>query len=303
MHQLRHDEVLKITRSSVLFATHAHVLSDFEQTLVAEIGQRFVRFGRSAEVTPHEWPVLLDALAAMTRDRGSPPTCPEGAPPAARGVPSSRRNGDEHVLNKEAFSNINKVLSALVNAGGVRPEDEPDVSNALAALKAAEEADASAISDLQAKLADYDQRIAALETGVNGVVNITVTPPTNLTAQVGVSYSGVFSASGGKSPYQFDVVDGHLVGGLSLNATTGELAGTPETEGSFSFSVDASDADEVLSDPVTVTLIVAAATPVPVETQPGQSSGGDTVTQAAEPAAGTTQEATQTATQAAKALA
>jgi hypothetical protein len=59
-------------------------------------------------------------------------------------------------------------------------------------------------------------------------------------ATLGVEYSEVISVSGGTPPYQFVTDD--LPSGMTLNPTTGQLSGTPQTEGSLSFSVKVFDA-------------------------------------------------------------
>ena len=48
---------------------------------------------------------------------------------------------------------------------------------------------------------------------------------------VGSSYAGTVSATGGTAPYKFALADGHLPPGLALNATTGVVNGTPSAVG------------------------------------------------------------------------
>jgi Putative Ig domain len=55
-------------------------------------------------------------------------------------------------------------------------------------------------------------------------------------------YSASLTASGGRPPYQWNVVSGPLPAGVQLNATTGTLAGTATQSGTFPFTVRATDA-------------------------------------------------------------
>jgi hypothetical protein len=49
-------------------------------------------------------------------------------------------------------------------------------------------------------------------------------------AQVGVAYSATLAASGGTAPYTWTIASGSLPAGLSLNASTGVISGTPTTK-------------------------------------------------------------------------
>lgn len=60
---------------------------------------------------------------------------------------------------------------------------------------------------------------------------------------VGRSYSDTFAAVGGDSPYTYALASGALPTGLTLNTSTGELAGTPTAEGTYTFSVTATDSN------------------------------------------------------------
>nr|WP_245863727.1 IPT/TIG domain-containing protein [Caulobacter mirabilis] len=57
----------------------------------------------------------------------------------------------------------------------------------------------------------------------------------------GVAYSQTLIATGGVAPYSFAVTAGALPDGLSLDARTGVLSGTPASFGPYSFTVTASD--------------------------------------------------------------
>lgn len=85
-------------------------------------------------------------------------------------------------------------------------------------------------------------------TSAPATVTLTVSPPTvtytptsSLAGTVGAAYSqSLAGASGGATPYSYVLASGSLPPGLSL-ASNGSLAGTPTANGSFSFSVRATD--------------------------------------------------------------
>lgn len=74
-----------------------------------------------------------------------------------------------------------------------------------------------------------------------GAPTVTVNPAAATSAQITTAYSQTFSATGGTAPYTYAVTTGTLPAGLSLNASTGVLSGTPTTLGSSTFTVKATD--------------------------------------------------------------
>ena len=70
--------------------------------------------------------------------------------------------------------------------------------------------------------------------------SISLSPASLPNGTVGVTYSQSLSAAGGVAPYGFTLSGGALPPGLSLSAA-GLLSGMPSANGSFSFSVQASD--------------------------------------------------------------
>src|SRR5467141_1274830 len=60
-------------------------------------------------------------------------------------------------------------------------------------------------------------------------------------AQAGIQYQASLTATGGAPPYQWSIASGTFPPGLSLNAASGILSGTPSQGGQFDFSVQVSD--------------------------------------------------------------
>src|SRR6476620_4012783 len=63
-------------------------------------------------------------------------------------------------------------------------------------------------------------------------------------AAQGRAYVGQLEAGGGKEPYTWTVTAGTLPSGLSLNATTGRITGTPTVLGTRTFTVKATGTDD-----------------------------------------------------------
>jgi len=106
---------------------------------------------------------------------------------------------------------------------------------------------------------------------INIVSTLTITTPAQLTSGVvGTPYSLALAASGGRTPYTWSVTTGALSPGLSLNAATGVISGTPTTAGSYSFLLQVTDgagssANKLVTLAITATLAI---------TSPAQLPGG-----------------------------
>lgn len=70
---------------------------------------------------------------------------------------------------------------------------------------------------------------------------ILVSPSSLSSAIKSVSYSETITASGGSPPYLFSITDGALPPGLTFNSNTGEISGIPTDDGTFNFTVTATD--------------------------------------------------------------
>jgi Putative Ig domain len=88
----------------------------------------------------------------------------------------------------------------------------------------------------------------SLQQSATQTFSITVTvSPVSITTKgplfngiVGTPYSQTFSASGGTKPYHWSIVSGSIAG-LQLDSLSGTLQGTPQTAGTFSFTVQVTD--------------------------------------------------------------
>ena len=79
---------------------------------------------------------------------------------------------------------------------------------------------------------------------------------------VGSAYGSFVAASGGLAPYSWSVVAGSLPAGLSLNAASGSISGTPTAAGSSAFTVQVTDGQaptDVASAALSITVVAAPA--------------------------------------------
>ena len=89
------------------------------------------------------------------------------------------------------------------------------------------------------------------------VSGLAISTPASLPgATAGAAYSQALAAVGGIPPYQWTMVKGALPAGLTLNASTGIISGTPAAAGNFSITVQVADARPASASQV-FTLVVA----------------------------------------------
>ncbi|HUI83617.1 MAG TPA: Ig domain-containing protein [Candidatus Binatia bacterium] len=71
--------------------------------------------------------------------------------------------------------------------------------------------------------------------------NLRIAAPSSQGAIVGEYYGVLLSASGGASPYVWQLVGGNLPPGLRLHSDSGKISGRPTTPGEYHFAVSATD--------------------------------------------------------------
>lgn len=88
-----------------------------------------------------------------------------------------------------------------------------------------------------------DHLIIKAPSGVVDPSYVVINTGTMPTAQAGKPYSATLSASGGKTPYNWSITSGSLFPGLSLNAATGVISGTPTAGGKCTFTARVMDSN------------------------------------------------------------
>ncbi|WP_426789037.1 putative Ig domain-containing protein [Xanthomonas campestris] len=102
---------------------------------------------------------------------------------------------------------------------------------------------------------------------------VIVVAPTALPAATrGTAYSQTLSASGGTAPYTYAVSAGNVPAGLTL-ASNGTLSGTATVEGSFNFTVTATDANTFTASQAYAVTVAGPNLALPASTLPAGTAG------------------------------
>lgn len=106
---------------------------------------------------------------------------------------------------------------------------------------------------------------ATLSITVSAGGSIVITPASLPGAAVGTAYSQTLTASGGQAPYTWSISTGSLPVGMTLNASTGLISGTPTLPGSATFTVVATDSIRATGQ-ASFTIAIAASGTVTITT-------------------------------------
>jgi len=101
--------------------------------------------------------------------------------------------------------------------------------------------------------------IMASATSASAESFVTITSTALPAGEVGAGYTQTLEASGGAPPYTWSITDGSLPKGLSLDAESGAITGTPSAAGTSSFTVQVMDSSTPQAQTATANLSITVA--------------------------------------------
>lgn len=104
---------------------------------------------------------------------------------------------------------------------------------------------AAGISTFTAQVKDANNSTTAKTFSITVNAALSVTTQVLHDPYVGIAYSEVLTATGGKTPYTWSINSGTLPTSVSLNASTGAISGIPSAVGISTFTVQVNDANNI----------------------------------------------------------
>jgi hypothetical protein len=131
------------------------------------------------------------------------------------------------------------------------------------------------------QVADSQSPPATASAPFSITINSTLTQLTITTASLpsgtqNAPYSAMLAATGGLTPYTWSIAGGSLPGGLSLNSSTGAIAGTPTGGGISNFTVKVTDSEQSpasASAPLSITINPAVPLSITTKSLPNGVAG------------------------------
>ena len=127
---------------------------------------------------------------------------------------------------------------------------------------------------------DDNAQTATQDTSLTIIAGPSLSFPAPPDGEVGADYSYTLTASGGTGPYTWTVSSGTLPDGITLDAATGKLSGTPTAAGKATFTITVTDANhQTATQDTSLTIIAGPSLSFPAP-PPGQigTAYSDTLT-------------------------
>ncbi|MBI3653975.1 MAG: DUF4214 domain-containing protein [Acidobacteria bacterium] len=112
-----------------------------------------------------------------------------------------------------------------------------------------------------------------IQVGSGGPTPLAITTTSLAGGTVGTAYSQTLAATGGTTPYSWSLISGTLPAGLTLNAATGAISGTPSASGTATFTMQVRDSAQTTATRQ-LSIQVNPATPPPLAITTTSLAGG-----------------------------
>ncbi|MDP2166799.1 MAG: putative Ig domain-containing protein [Thermodesulfovibrionales bacterium] len=127
--------------------------------------------------------------------------------------------------------------------------------------------------DISVQVTDAAGRTASRSLSIN-ISDLQITITTLPDGSLNTSYSTTLTATGGTKPYTWSIVSGVLPTGLSHNANTGLISGTPSAAGTYDFIIKVTDNNsKTATRLLSITIAAGATTTTTTAAAPASESG------------------------------